>query len=92
MRPKKERWIDCSTDERCFRPRCKKVDESEGVTLFLDEFEAMRLSHLEGLKQEEIATKMKIHRSTISRILDSANKKVADAFVNLKAISYDLCS
>jgi len=52
----------------------------------LDEFEAIRLSYLEGLEQEETAKLMKVHRSTISRILDSANKKIADALVNIKAI------
>ncbi len=52
----------------------------------LDEFEAIRLSHLEGLNQEKAAKLMKVHRSTISRILDSAHKKIADALVNIKAI------
>lgn len=55
----------------------------------LDEFEAMRLSYLEELNQEEVANKMKIHRSTISRILASAHQKVTDAFVNLKAIKIE---
>ena len=89
MRPKKERWVRCDTNERCFRPKCKKTKELEGVILSLDEFEAMRLSYLEGLKQEEVADKMKIHRSTISRILASAHQKVTDALVNLKAIKIE---
>lgn len=89
MRPKKERWIRCDAGERCFRPKCKKVSELEGVTLSLDEFEAMRLSYLEGLKQEDVAKKMKIHRSTISRTLASAHLKVTDALVNLKAIKVE---
>jgi uncharacterized protein len=89
MRPKKERWIRCDVGERCFRPKCKKVIDLEGVVLSLDEFEAMRLSHLEGLNQVEVAKKMKIHRSTISRILASAHKKTTDAFVNLKAIKIE---
>lgn len=86
MRPKKTRWIRCEPKERCFRPRCKKMTELEGVTLTLDEFEAMRLAYLEGLDQEEVAQQMKIHRSTISRMLSSANQKVTDALVNIKAI------
>jgi len=89
MRPKKERWISCDTNERCFRPKCKKVSELEGVVLSLDEFEAMRLSYLEELKQEEVAKKMNIHRSTISRILASAHHKTTDALVNLKAIKVE---
>jgi len=89
MRPKKERWISCDVGERCFRPKCKNVAELEGVILSLDEFEAMRLSYLEGLNQEEVAKKMRIHRSTISRILATAHRKVTDALVNLKAIKVE---
>jgi predicted DNA-binding protein (UPF0251 family) len=32
---------------------------------------------------------MGVHRSTISRILDSANYKIADALVNIKAIKIE---
>jgi predicted DNA-binding protein (UPF0251 family) len=55
----------------------------------VDEFEALRLSHLEGLTQEEAAKKMRVHRSTISRILESAHRKIADALVNIKAIKIE---
>jgi len=55
----------------------------------IDEFETIRLAHLEGFDQEKIAEKMKVHRSTISRILGSANKKIADALVNVKAIKIE---
>ena len=89
MRPKKTRWVRCKPNERCFRPKCKTLNELQGVIITLDEFEALRLSDLEGLKQEEIAKKMKVHRSTISRILESAHKKVADGLVNIKAIKIE---
>jgi len=55
----------------------------------IDEFEAIRLAHLEGFDQQKIAGKMNVHRSTISRILDSANRKIADALVNVKAIKIE---
>jgi len=58
----------------------------QGVNLTIDEFEAIRLSDLEKLSQVEVAKKMKVHRSTISRILESAHEKIADAFVNIKAV------
>jgi len=86
VRPKKTRWIKCEPGERCFRPQCKPLNKLEGVNMTLDEFEAIRLSYLEGLEQEEAAKFMKVHRSTVSRILDSAHKKIADALVNIKAI------
>ena len=86
MRPKKTRFVKCEPGEKCFRPQCKSLSELEGVILTIDEYEAVRLSDLEGLTQEETAKKMKVHRSTISRILTSAHRKIADALVNVKSI------
>jgi len=86
MRPKKTRWIKCLPSERCFKPRCKPLSKLEVVSLSLDEFEAIRLSCLEGLKQENAAKKMKVSRPTFSRIETSAHRKIADALVNIKAI------
>ncbi|MCP4650847.1 MAG: DUF134 domain-containing protein [PVC group bacterium] len=89
MRPKKTRWIKCEPGERCFRPQCNSKTKLEGVILSLDEFEAVRFADWEGLSQEEIAGHMKVHRSTISRILKSARSKIADALVNIKAIKVE---
>ncbi len=89
LRPKKTRFIKCNPGERCFKPRCRSVSELEGVVLTIDEFEVLRLSHLKGLEQEDIAKEMKIHRSTVSRILTSAHKKITDALVNIKAIKIE---
>lgn len=86
MRPKKTRWVACEPGERCFRPQCRSAKELQGVILSLDEFDALRLSHLEDYDQAAIAAQMKIHQSTISRILNSAHKKITDALVNMKAI------
>ena len=52
----------------------------------IDEFEAVRLAHLAGLKQVDAAKLMKISRPTFSRIICQAHKKIADALVNIKAI------
>ena len=86
MRPKKTRWIRCLPGERCFKPVCKPLSKLNGVCLTLDEFEAIRLSCLEGLKQVNAAKLMKISRPTFSRIETSAHRKIADALVNIKAI------
>ncbi|OGS35378.1 MAG: hypothetical protein A2293_03230 [Elusimicrobia bacterium RIFOXYB2_FULL_49_7] len=73
-------------EERCFRPKCKPLNELEGVYLTIDEFEALRLADLEGLYQEAAAKRMKVSRPTFARIASSARKKLADALVNIKAI------
>ena len=72
-----------------FRPRCRPEKKLQGVTITLDEFEALRLCDLQKFDQHAIALKMKVHRSTVSRILASARVKVADALVNLKAIKVE---
>lgn len=86
MRPQKTRWVKCLPGERCFRPQCKNSEELEGVIITLDEFEAIRLSCLEGMKQADAAELMNISRPTFTRIEASAHKKIADALVNIKAI------
>ena len=86
MRPKKTRWIKCIPGERCFKPLCKPLSKLEDVYLTLDEFEAVRLACLEGLRQVDAAKRLKISRPTFSRILTSAQRKIADGLVNIKAI------
>ena len=86
MRPKKIRLIKCEPKERCFGPQCKPLNKLKGVNLTLDEFEAVRLADLEGLDQVDVAKRMKVHRSTVSRIIASAHNKIADGLVNIKAI------
>ena len=90
MRPKKTRWVACEPGARCFRPNCRTLEELEGIVLTLDEYEALRLAHLEGYAQGKIAKQMKINQSTISRILNSAHHKVTDALVNIKAIRIEI--
>ena len=89
MRPKKTRWVKCEPGERCFQPKCKPVGKLDGVFMSLDEFEAVRLADFEGLKQVNAAKRMKISRSTFSRIISSAHSKIGDALVNIKAIKIE---
>jgi predicted DNA-binding protein (UPF0251 family) len=58
----------------------------ERVVLGHDELEALRLADFEGLYQEACAERMGISRSTFSRILQSAHKKVADALLHGKIL------
>ena len=58
----------------------------EGIVMTLDEFEAVRLAHLDGLYQDQAAAQMNVSRSTFSRIVDSAHRKMTDALVHGKAL------
>ena len=69
-----------------FKPVGIPVVELEEVVMTLDEFEALRLADLEGHYQEQAAKEMKVSRTTFSRIIDSAHRKVADALVHGKAL------
>lgn len=69
-----------------FKPIGIPVRELEEVLMTLDEFEAIRLADLDGLYQEQAASKMNVSRATFSRIVDSARRKVADALVHGKAL------
>jgi len=69
-----------------FKPAGIRMAELEEVKLLIEEAEAIRLKDLEGMEQEECARRMNISRSTFSRLLDSARKKIADALLNGKAI------
>jgi len=58
----------------------------EEVVLTLDELESLRLADLEAMYQKEAAERMKISRSTFSRIVEAARRKVADALINGKVL------
>lgn len=91
MRPKKVRQTLCVPGEKCFRPQCKDPASMEVVFLEYDEYEALRLSDYLGLTQAQVGEHMKVHRSTISRMLQSAQRKIADALTNNKAIQIKAC-
>jgi len=80
------------------RPCCKRVEEMPGVSYFkpravplsvlkeivlgVEEFEALRLAHREGLYQQEASARMGISRATFGRVLESAHRKVTEALVD----------
>jgi uncharacterized protein len=79
------------------RPCCKRVEEMPGVTYFkpravplaaleevrlsVEELEALRLAHREGLYQQAAAERMGVSRATFGRVLDAAHRKVTRALV-----------
>jgi len=89
LRPKKTRWVECHPGDRCFKPKCRPNRKLEGVILTLDEFEALRLADLEGMRQVDAAIRLKVSRPTFSRIVESARRKIADALTNFKAIKVE---
>jgi len=85
-RKRKNRNIDADHSGICFKPCGIQKTNLQKVILNEDEMEAIRLSDLEGLYQQECADKMEISRTTFSRLIESARKKIADALINKKAL------
>ena len=88
-RPKCCRKIGCAPDKNYFKPRGIQSVRLEEVVLSLDEYEAIRLADLEGLYQENAASRMNISRQTFGRIIESARKKIADVLINGKALKIE---
>jgi uncharacterized protein len=66
-------------------PLCKK----KSVKLQFDEYESFKLVEYENLSQDLAAFKMEISRPTLTRIYNSALKKIAKAFVEGLAIEIE---
>lgn len=88
-RPQINRQIGCRASATYFKPRGIPMRELETVELAADELEAIRLTDLEGLYQEQAAERMGVSRQTLGNILKRAHRKVAEALVKGKAIGIE---
>ena len=85
-RRRKRRNIDFDHSKTCFKPCGIRHIELESVELLEDEMEALRLADYKGLYQQDCADMMGISRTTFSRLIESARKKVTDALLNSKSL------
>ncbi len=85
-RPKIHRCLQFNPNVSYFKPRGIPLRDLEEVELLPDEVEALKLYLVDDLDQTQSAEKMKISQPTFARILNSANKKVAEAIIKGKAI------
>jgi uncharacterized protein len=61
----------------------------ETVELAKDELEAIRLTDLEGLYQEQAAEQMGVSRQTLGNTLKRAHHKIAEALIDGKVIQLE---
>ncbi|MDD4289804.1 MAG: DUF134 domain-containing protein [Patescibacteria group bacterium] len=85
-RPRLYRKINFNPGVTYFKPQGIPMRELEIVELTIEEIEAYKLRHINGLEQKQAAKKMNTSASTYQRILYSAYGKIADALINGKAI------
>jgi uncharacterized protein len=86
-RQKRNRKVTSPPHFKGFKPI--GLDESSPVVLNYEEYEAIRLCDYELLGQMEAAGIMDVSRPTFTRIYESARRKVAQAFVEGKAIVFE---
>lgn len=69
-----------------FKPFGFYGKESDAVFLQYEELEVIRLLDYEGMNQETAAKIMDVSRPTLTRIYESARKKVATAFAEARTL------
>lgn len=84
-RPKKKRFIKNEPLIGQFSPRGKPGRPDE-IDLTVDQYEAIRLSDLNGMGQIQASKLMGISRQTYGRILKEGHKRIADGIINGKII------
>ena len=86
-RPEKERKVHEPPVFTKFKPIGIKSQFLQHTNLTLDEYEAFRLSDYNGLSHAEAADEMEISRSTFTRLIEKARKKIAGMIINGKMIT-----
>jgi len=83
-RPKKKRLVYQPPLYTSFKPIGARVNALEQIALNLDELEAIRLTDYLGKEHSEAADEMEISRSTFTRLVEQARRKVAQFFIEGK--------
>ncbi|MBP8041356.1 MAG: DUF134 domain-containing protein [Bacteroidales bacterium] len=69
-----------------YKPYGCQIRKSDPVKLQYDEYEAFYLCDFKLLKQTEVAEIMGVSRSTVTRIYESARRKLAKALAEARSI------
>lgn len=85
-RPHKPKLVSGVPRAFLFKPRGVPVHLLEETVLRMEELEALRLVDVEGLYQEQAASRMGVSRQTLQRMLEEARRKVAEALIQGRAL------
>jgi len=72
-----------------FKPIGIKGQDLLQIQLTLDEFEAVRLTDQLGMSHESAADEMEISRSTFTRLIEKARKKIADFIIRGRLLTIE---
>ena len=85
-RPRDCRRVGCMPQANFYKPRGVPLSVLQNIILNFDELEAIRLTDLQGLYQEQAAKKMNVSRQTFGRILAEARAIIAEGLVMGKVL------
>lgn len=88
-RPEKDRIVHTPPFYTGFKPIGVRAAGLDVVSLSLDEFEAFRLTDFMGLSHAEAAEEMDISRSTFSRLIEKARRKIAGLVIEGKLLTIE---
>ena len=88
-RPKNNRIVHTPPLFSGFKPIGVKRGNLQTVNLSLDEYEAIRLADKLGLSHLQASEEMNISRSTFSRLIENARKKVSDFIISGKFLQIE---
>ncbi len=88
-RTKKQKMVQAPPLFTSFKPAGVMRGELESVSLSLDEFEAIRLADYLQMDHLDAAVEMEISRSTFSRLVERARKKMALLLIEGKELSVE---
>ena len=86
VRPKRVRKIFFQPNVTYFKPAGIPMANLKETVLSFDELEAIRLIDSKKMEQHNAGKKMNISQSTLSRLLRTGRKKLADALIKGQAI------
>jgi uncharacterized protein len=85
-RPQKNRIVHEPPLYSRFSPDGSVREKNKVNALTLDAYEAFRLADYLAYSHEDAAREMEISRSTFSRLIEEARKKIADCIINGKTL------
>ncbi|QXP64043.1 DUF134 domain-containing protein [Polaribacter sp. HaHaR_3_91] len=85
-RPHKKRKVNHPPKMLGFKPFGIRFCDTEHVDMQYEEYEAVKLVIYDNLSQDAAAEKMEVSRPTLTRIYNSALKKIGQGFVEGKSI------
>ncbi len=88
-RHKKDRIVKNPPLFNGFKPTGIEGKQLNNIFMSIDEYEAIRLADFLGLNHEEASIEMKISRSTFTRLIEMARKKLSQMLVKGKKLNIE---